>query len=543
MIPIPESWLVLAVAYFPALILAVIWHEAGHVIGARLVGVPVAAWGVGLARPHFSYPLAGSRFYFGRPYSSGLTLVVPELFAANRLRRAAVYVSGGPLASLLGMVGGYLLWLYAFRSDVLATWILVSATLVLVTWLPFRIKHGKLSLASDAWQLIDMARGQRKGRLQPSGATLGTLTAVSELLRRVGCRSEADYYQLLAALPRCELSDYRVVGEARDLCQGLPADRFPEAQQVMQFIEAAALVGTDDPRAGEFLDKVHADSGQTPDFEYVLFVLKCYLKLQREEEIGEALQTRLEEARRQNRPYRVCMLEMLAFLADPPQQTAAACEALLARHRRDVTETQRAQLLSRMTELLVEREEHAAAREYYHSAMAAISTVSQTIQVPEVRRQYTLTATLPLQRAMLISTDDLPLFINDVAAARPQVVARFSNLALNLGFACLVLVTAGYVAKSVQGGELPRGMFAIFAAITFGCWLAALWTLIVALIRKEPRLAQGLVGLIVGTVAMLLVVGLKPDRDRPRRHVPAESFEVPGDNSQPSETGLNPTSD
>ncbi len=121
MIPIPDSWFVLAAAYFPTLILAVIWHEAGHVVGARLVGVPVSAWGVGLARPHFSFPLAGSRFYFGRPYSSGLTLVVPELFAANRLRRAAIYVAGGPLASLLGLVGGYLLWLFVLRSDLLAT--------------------------------------------------------------------------------------------------------------------------------------------------------------------------------------------------------------------------------------------------------------------------------------------------------------------------------------------------------------------------------------------------------------------------------------
>ncbi len=90
-----------------------------------------------------------------------------------------------------------------------------------------------------------------------------------------------------------------------------------------------------------------------------------------------------------------------------------------------MTETQRAQLLSFVTELLVEREEHAASREYYHAALAAIATVSQSIQAPEVRRQYALAASLPLQRAMLVSNDDLPLFINEVAAARPQVVARF----------------------------------------------------------------------------------------------------------------------
>ena len=37
-LPVPESWLVVAIAYYPALVLAVVWHEAGHLIGARLVG-------------------------------------------------------------------------------------------------------------------------------------------------------------------------------------------------------------------------------------------------------------------------------------------------------------------------------------------------------------------------------------------------------------------------------------------------------------------------------------------------------------------------
>lgn|GEM_PF-2384993 len=464
-------------------------------------------------------------------------MVVPELFAANRLRRAAIYVAGGPIASLLGMVGGYLLWLFVLKSDLLATWIIVSAVLVLVTWLPFRIRHGQLNLASDAWQLIDMARGQRKARLQPSGATLGNLSAVSELLRRAGCPTDADYYQLLAGLPRCELCDYGIVDESRRLCEQLPDGRFPEARQVLQLIEAAALVGTDDPRAGGFLDAALAASAATPDLYYALFVLSYYQKLQRGEPVGEELQTRLEEARREKRPDRACMLEILAFHADPPQDAAVACQTLLSRHRQYVTETQRAQLLSFMTELLVEREEHVAGREHYQAALAAIATVSQSIQVPEVRRQYILAASLPLQRAMLASNDDLPLFINDQTTTRPQVVARFSKLSLNLGWASIGFVVGAYIAKAALGRPLPSGLIFMFTLVTLVCLLGATLSSLVAVVRKEHRLVQGLVGVILGIVAMVLLVGLLPKGEHPRQHLPPEFYQELEVGPEDGETG------
>ncbi len=413
---------------------------------------------------------------------------------------------------------------------------------MLVTWLPFRIKHGQLSLASDAWQLIDIARGQRNGRLQPPGATLGTVTAVGELLRRVGSDSAADYYQLLASLPRCELSDFSTLDEARQLCQRLPAEKFPEARQVLQFIEAAALVDSDDPSAEAFLAGARADAAQTPDYEILLFVQSCNLKLQRGETVGEELQVRLEAARRENRPGRVAMLEILAFEANPPQQAAAACQALITRHRRDLTETQRAQLLSFVTELLVERQEYSSARECFHAALASITTVSQSVQVPEVRRRFILATSRPLQRAMLISNDDMPLFINE-GAGSPQVVPKFSKLALNLGWACIGFVISAYMAKATEGGQLPGGLFFIFTLITLACLLGATVSLVFSLVRRESRQVQGLFGLILGIVAMMLLVGLIPDPDHPRRRLPPELFkeleEVVPDKG---EAGLNPAS-
>ncbi len=43
MIPWPESWLTFWLAFYPALMLAVAWHELGHYLVARLLGHRVLA--------------------------------------------------------------------------------------------------------------------------------------------------------------------------------------------------------------------------------------------------------------------------------------------------------------------------------------------------------------------------------------------------------------------------------------------------------------------------------------------------------------------
>ena len=51
--PSHDSPILFALAAGPAMFLAVILHEVGHVLAARCVGIDVAAWGVGYRRPWF----------------------------------------------------------------------------------------------------------------------------------------------------------------------------------------------------------------------------------------------------------------------------------------------------------------------------------------------------------------------------------------------------------------------------------------------------------------------------------------------------------
>ena len=84
--------------------LLILIHEAGHLVAAKLVGIPVAAFSVGLG------PKVWSRRWRGTEYALRLLplggFVVPECsdFAAFRavpLPRRIAYYLGGPLANLL----------------------------------------------------------------------------------------------------------------------------------------------------------------------------------------------------------------------------------------------------------------------------------------------------------------------------------------------------------------------------------------------------------------------------------------------------------
>ncbi len=99
------------------------------------------------------------------------------------------------------------------------------------------------------------------------------------------------------------------------------------------------------------------------------------------------------------------------------------------------------------------------------------------------------------------------------------------------------------MAKAMEGGQLPGGLFFIFTLITLACLLGATVCLVVSLVRREPRQVQGLVGLILGIVAMMLLVGLVPDPDRPRRRLPPEFFKELEVGPEGGEVGLNPAMD
>src|SRR5215207_2981218 len=96
----PESFLLFGLAFYPALFLAVVWHEFGHYLAARIVGRRVLAWGVGMARPWLKVPHGDAVFFVGRPLTAGITLLSPPVLRRRPGADFAI-IAAGPTASFL----------------------------------------------------------------------------------------------------------------------------------------------------------------------------------------------------------------------------------------------------------------------------------------------------------------------------------------------------------------------------------------------------------------------------------------------------------
>jgi hypothetical protein len=81
------------------------------------------------------------------------------------------------------------------------------------------------------------------------------------------------------------------------------------------------------------------------------------------------------------------------------------------------------------------------------------------------------------------------------------------------------------------------------SAVTVVCWIAVWVALIGAAFRKEARQTPGLVGLIVATVAVLLLGGLAPNSRPSPTPAATSSFELIDPGNQAHEDGFDPASD
>src|SRR5262249_7258919 len=153
--PWPENWIVFLIALWPAQLLAIVLHEAGHMLAAWCVGIRVPAWGIGIRKVRLRVPIGSTVLYVGRPMSMGLTVCLGEPLELRRSGEMVMFL-GGPLATLAGLAGGVALWRSGIKSDVLVAWIAISLLLSLTSTVPFVISNGAVSFKSDAMRLLEL---------------------------------------------------------------------------------------------------------------------------------------------------------------------------------------------------------------------------------------------------------------------------------------------------------------------------------------------------------------------------------------------------
>jgi hypothetical protein len=146
--PWPESILVFVLALGPGLVLAIILHEAGHVLAGRCAGFQVSTWGVGVRRPWYYQRIGSTTFYLGWPMTMGLTLCLRDTLESPP-GPLSFMIFGGPMASLIGLAAGVGIWLLGAQSDVLAAWIAISLLFVISSAVPFEIRSGPVRLQNE----------------------------------------------------------------------------------------------------------------------------------------------------------------------------------------------------------------------------------------------------------------------------------------------------------------------------------------------------------------------------------------------------------
>ncbi len=83
----------------------IMWHELGHLLAAKWVGIPVARFSVGFGRKWWSFKRGETEYWFSMIPCGGYVLPTytdPEAFAELPLRTRIVFSLGGPVANVLG---------------------------------------------------------------------------------------------------------------------------------------------------------------------------------------------------------------------------------------------------------------------------------------------------------------------------------------------------------------------------------------------------------------------------------------------------------
>ncbi len=194
--PVVTDALLFLLAIWPAGVLGMVLHEAGHAIAARAVGLTVLSFGVGYRKLLLRIPLGGAVFYVCWPISGGLQLSTGS--SLDQPVENVWVITAGLIANILGLVAGVLAWVLGWHSPLLAAWIAASAWLILIAAFPQQARSTGEAL-SDGLQLLRFVRRNRPAVRPYLGAWLAYNRSIIKLFETIGHPAGAALYHLDAA--------------------------------------------------------------------------------------------------------------------------------------------------------------------------------------------------------------------------------------------------------------------------------------------------------------------------------------------------------
>ncbi len=475
-------------------------------------------------KPWFHLRLGQTVFYLARPMSMGLTIFRRRLFERQPVEEF-LFTLGGPTASLLGLIGGVLAWWMGMRSDLLAAWIAISALICITSAVPFSMRQGRLQIDNDARLLIDLAKYGRQAKPQPLGLGLANLRAMGDLLAQIGRTAAASYFRIGSASVEAQLGDFTAARESLAVGEAyIGADAIDTAPALASFARAVIAVEENADDAEQLLETAAELCRIDATGEFTVACLRERWRLGRGIDIrarGNELRERAIAATRNDW---LTTVEVLLFEADPSDNTDVQYRELLARHPRYLSNVRKARLLALATERLAACGAHDRARIFFADAQRAIVDAAATIACPTTREKYLRRVAAPLQRAVVATRDEVPLFVGDTPAEKPAKGDQFARATFTWGVATLLCAFCWTVSKLGAKGAPSSQAAEIWLGMSYLCFALAIICGLTSLSNSERRYRRLAFGLLLATLGLAwpFMAGKKQPRESRFKPAPIE---------------------
>ncbi len=501
----PQSWIVFLLAFYPANLCAVLLHELGHVLAAQLVGRRVFAWGIGASRVFFRMPLGKQRFYLGLPLNMGFTIACPNALGCQPISEF-LFILGGPLITVVGLVAGLALWEWGINSDLLLAWIAVSAILAVTSIIPFPLTIGRIHCDNDAKLLGKLLIRGRQVSIGSVGAALQTMNGFADLLEQAGCRPGANLFQVYACMLETSLGNSEATRARLSQIDVDSLARLPTGKATYALAWSALSVDSNSDDAENRLATARELFGNDVDALFHIDCLHLEWKLVQGHDILAALDQLTGHAEDAARRDWLCALDVLRFNADDTSDPEERCLRLLSAYETFISDVTTAELLAATTERLVLRGAIDRARTFFQRAQLAIAESAEAISDTATREAFIRWTAAPLQRAVIGTQNDLPLFIPDTGTLEPK---RTKSLRRLFAYATVVLGCASlgtaFLALNMPPGQ-STSQAAGFVLLVFCFFVLALISTLISILRREQHYVHVSAGLVLAILGMLLAV-------------------------------------
>lgn len=398
----PSTGIEFGLAWLPALLLGIAMHEAGHVIGGRLAGIPILAWGIGVKDPWFRTRIGRTVFYIGWPLRGGLT--IPATYTIERRPfREILLLAGGPAANLAGVMLGIALAATSIPAGIILSWVASSGFLFLISVIPCSPTMGGVKFKTDGLRILNALRFRKQSPHESLGPLVFSCRVIHDLLVDMGHKEGARHFSLLMAYVDICLGN---TSNAEERLSNAQSEDLPFDVVFVSYCRMMVASMNGDKQADDVFELAKRLCKNDATALFVIEVNELPRRSGRGESIIDSLNKLKSHARNQKRGDWLSAVEIQEyFLRDDLGSADYIADDLLKRHARFVTEYEKASILALTTQRLFASGDDDKATQWFQTTKDYVRTTQCSISDRSTRQAFVNSAAKILANAPITSAD------------------------------------------------------------------------------------------------------------------------------------------